>query len=814
MVRNQQQVRIIMTAIAAGLLTVALVLTPHVEITWAIVIAAGIYCLMQVWKQGRNWWSGRMSKVARRERLLRVLASLMGLFLTSGTALFLYAFQCVSVKAAFWFVNAEYLMRSIVCSLDLFMLDIDSNVLDQIGARPHLKGLISIQAVLSFSCTVSVLISLAYARVMAYYRLHRQTTVNDEHNHLYVFFGINEPSKLLARSIRKKEGSSAIILFVEKSPVDDNDRGGWDSIVGMFTHKAQTFSDVDELDAQITFTETLPSEVDKDKLTKTDILEETNLIVLRTLIQRLGGGVADAQLHVFFFSETEDENLRAMSVLAADDTINAVKEKIQQRFYCHARRNGLNRVIEDIAVKRSLDVRIIDSAHLAVELLKTNEIYHPVRLVSIDRENPTTVCSEFHSLIVGFDEAGQDAFRFLYEFGSFVDSKATPENDRRSPFYCTVVDTRIKELKGYFNAFAPEVMKKTVADGVTLAFKKTDCRSSAFYGLLDEKFCRTLNYVVIAVGSDELGMTCAIRMFNRIRQYRSDMSKLRIFVRSYNHEKEDFMQKIASHYNDGYNLDLRNSLKGDMKEGYQPIDIIIPFGQNEQIYSYDMIIEARLEEDGRRFQKGYATMRGESELWDERRRLLMGYCKKEKDAYGNKLIVEIPQDQRRLSLNDIRSLRRKEAQDIANALHAATKLYLLRQTKPDGFDWQDYIERYFDTDDTPRCKGELNHIHYPGLDREENMAVLNLARLEHLRWNASHEMLGYWKANKDLHSCDERTREHNCLRAWNELDCESLAVRQAEGWPADYKSFDFGVVDISILLYKDKLLKHTDDGTN
>ena len=102
----------------------------------------------------------------------------------------------------------------------------------------------------------------------------------------------------------------------------------------------------------------------------------------------------------------------------------------------------------------------------------------------------------------------------------------------------------------------------------------------------------------------------------------------------------------------------------------------------------------------------------------------------------------------------------------------------------------------------------------PGLDREENMAVLNLARLEHLRWNASHEMLGYRKGNKDLHSCDERTREHNCLRPWNELDCESLAVRQAEGWPADYKSYDFGVVDISILLYKDKLLKHTDDGTN
>ena len=159
-------------------------------------------------------------------------------------------------------------------------------------------------------------------------------------------------------------------------------------------------------------------------------------------------------------------------------------------------------------------------------------------------------------------------------------------------------------------------------------------------------------------------------------------------------------------------------------------------------------------------------------------------------------------------------MRRKEAQDIANALHAATKLYLLRQTKSEDFDWCDFIERYFDIDDTPRCKGELNHIYYPGLSEEENKTILNLARLEHLRWNASHEMLGYSQGGSDLHCCDERTRQHNCLRPWEELDSESLAVRQAEGWDADYKSFDFGVVDISVLLYKEKLLRHTDDGAN
>ena len=36
-------------------------------------------------------------------------------------------------------------------------------------------------------------------------------------------------------------------------------------------------------------------------------------------------------------------------------------------------------------------------------------------LVDIDDKNPTTVKSAFNSLIVGFDEVGRDALKFLYE---------------------------------------------------------------------------------------------------------------------------------------------------------------------------------------------------------------------------------------------------------------------------------------------------------------------------------------------------------------------------------------------------------------
>lgn len=807
--KNNSNINIYLaTTIIILVVVLCLILTPNIAISWGIITFAGLYCVLQVWKQTANWWQSRHNKIARRERLLRMLASIMGLFLVTGSILFLYAFQCESTDSnsdsgkEFLFVNAEYLMRSIVCSLDLFMLDIDSNVLDQICNHQYLKGLISIQAVLSFSCTVAMLISLVYARVKAYYKLHKQTAINNEQCHLYVFFDMNEQSRLLAKSIHEKEREQAVIVIVEESPVDDDDKGGWNSIVGMFTHREQTFMEADEFDARVTFTETRLCDVDKDKLTKTDILGEINLHMLRTLIKQLANNVNDAQLHIFFLSENEDENIRSMSILAQDETINANvgNKNIKQRFYCHARRNGLNRVVEDVAVKRGLEVRIVDSAHLAIEMLKINEKYHPVRLVDIDKDNPTTVKSAFESLIIGFDEAGQDAMRFLYEFGAFVDSTATPENEKRSPFHCTAIDSNMDNLQGVFRTFVPAVINQRNQDGTPLVtLRKCNFQSEDFFTSVLFPVCQTLNYIVIAVGDDEKGMLLAVRIFNYIRQQREDLSHFRIFVRSYQSDKADYMQKIASHYNEGYNKDC-----GD-KEFMKADEIIVLFGLKEDIYTYEMIVDEKLTNMGRRFQKYYAEMRGETEFWDDRRAVLLGTGKYEKDNFGNKTLVDVLREERKISIDDIRSLRRKESQDIANALHAKTKLYLLKQSMGFDFDWKHFCERYFIDENTPNSQGELDQITYPMLSQLENKAILNLARLEHLRWNASHEMLGYTKAPNGEHKCLERTRQHNCLRPWQELKKESEESSSPD-WKADYISFDYGVVDISLLLYKDKLL--------
>lgn len=764
----------------------AVLAVDSIAISWAIVALFLVYTAGMVCKSGKRYLRKYRSKVARHERFLLLLVSVMLFFLVTGTALHLWAFTCehedsIGEKEVFLFVNAEYLLRSLACSFMLFTGNIDSNVLDGIHGHQYIKGLISVQAILSFVCTVAVLLTLAYARLRAYFMLHRKTKIDQQHNHLYVFFGMNEPSRLLAESIKKHEGERAIVVFVENSQMDDDDQSGWNSIIGMFTHRRQTFTEADELDARITFTETSLSAIDHDIVESNaeyDIFEELNLLKLKELIGQLVESIDGRELHIFFLSESGDENIRALATLALDKTISHSKE--YTHFYCHARRNGLNRIVEDMAFKRGLNVKTIDSSYLAVELLKADEENHPVRFVDLDEQNPTTVKSEFNSLIIGFDEVGRDALKFLYEFGAFVDSKATVTNEQRSIFHCVAIDKRMAELEGQFVNFTPAVMTQKNNDkeqSPLVELKTCDCLARDFFEtILNKEFCEHLNYIVVAIGDDDLGMTIAIRILNHIRRVRPDLHLMRIFVRSYHSDKERMMQQIATYYNDGYNKGIKNPL-------YKNDAVIKLFGQSKEIYSYDMVVNEMLTKKGRKYQESYAHLRGESTLWDARRK----------------------KEQEKGTLDSMRSLRRKELQDLGNALHADTKVYLLKKAIGDDFDWEDFYNRYFDANGKPQYKGSLDKIKYTELTAKENAAILNLARLEHLRWNASHEMLGYTKAHAGLHSCDERTREHNCLRPWQELDDESRATQNSE-YPCDYKLFDFSVVDNSILLNKEKLL--------
>lgn len=724
---------------------------------------------------------------------LKLLATLMGFFLIFGTLLYFYVFYTIGHDAdlrrelqhSVQFSNAEYLFRSLICSLDLFMLDVDSNILDRLDRHAVLKGWLAVQAVLSFACTIAMLVGLVYSRLRAYYRLNYATRINDNKNHLYLFFGNNAPSELLIADIAKND-PKAVTVIIDVANIKDDDSDEWQGIVGLITHKQKVFNTAEKTGAHVTIASRQLDDIEKE-ITSRDDFDAFGYLGLSRIKQLIGrlSRTSEPQLHIFFMDEDEELNIRNIITLAKDTTIlSVVKNKdLKHRIYCHARYNGPNRVIEDVALKKHLDIRIVDSSHIAVELLKLDPDAHPVNAVEVCKDNPATVEQPLKALIVGFGEVGRDAFRFLYEFGAFV-SSGNP--DVRSPFECVIVDKKLNDIQGTFMSMMPGIFMQDGdrPENESIRFENIDYGSREFYSnvLLKEGFLESVNYIVISIGNNDEAIALAARIFTRIRKVREDVSNLRIFVRCTDNNKVEGIQKIADHYNFGYG------------EGEKNVPVIRIFGQPEKTYTYDLVVNDRLIEEAKRFHEEYNRLAGGGSSWDERHRELTE--------------TGTP------DIEKLRKLRRQESQDRANVLHAATKLIFFKRAMSrlhdascGGIDLYSFCLRYFNPDGSANVEGSKTGIRYPELTDRENEIILRLAQLEHLRWIAAHELAGY-VFNEEGDRCDERTMMHNCLCPWSRLDRQSEMV---EGWECDYKKFDFCVVDTTIALNQDSIIYHRND---
>lgn len=722
---------------------------------------------------GRYYRRYRCNKGAsKKERLLKVLACLMGFFFISGTVIYIFTFPKIGIDHRVQFNNAELIIRSMICSLDMFMLDVDSNILDRLDTHPLLKGLIISQAALSFICTVTLLISLIYSRAKAFYLLHRKTQITATKNHLYVFFGVNENSKLLAKDIHNRDYKS-VIVFIDNAVVKEDENDSWDNIVNLFTHRQKTFDIAEDSKALVAISSAQLCDVDEEWLESPspDIFAMIGLDRIRDFIRDLSRFPNESELHIFFLSDDEDNNIRCLFNLAKDSTLLSIatNKKVEHCIYCHARYNGPNKIVEDLAVRKHLIVDIVDSSHLAVELMKSSPKDQPIRTAWLSEQYPAMVKNPLNCLIVGFGEVGRDSFRFLYEFGTFMQIKDSKPCEAKP--YITAVDSKMKYIAGLFRVHKP-ALKFNNEDG-QLSLLNLDWHEEDFFSkCLLEKQCRNLNYIVLALGDDDQNILLATTIFQHIRRYRDDMSHLRIMVRCVKYEKLEMMRKVAAHYN-----------KGQGEDSYEVIRI---FGNPKEIYSYNTIVKDELKNRGKSYYYNYARLRGEEADWEKRMRNLTA------------IAVSISGEHGYPNLDNIRKLRRQESQDMANALHASTKTWLLRQALGKECDWKDFVSRIFDYDHTPDKKGSRAAIFYPGLSDKENDIMLHLAMLEHARWNSAHELLGY-VINNGSHKCEERTQLHNCLRPWEELDEESIKSSSPE-WTCDYKAYDFSVVDTSIYL--------------
>ena len=666
---------------------------------------------------------------------------------------------------------------AILHSLGMFLFESDVSA---IHAPFHdnwtYMGLFSVTHFLAAIISFAFVIRHFGFALAAWFRMFFMTRVKQEGN-LYVLWGMNDATYYLADSIKKfyqdRKDYRIVVVRTHNDHETDNSHNGMARLFSFLSLKNREFSRLQELRC---YTTSAFSSVATISGSVARLIRNTN-----------------GDVHLFFLSGDADNNIRLVGEIRHDNTLNSILGAETKTsaplmtqgvrsvaLYCRARYNSVHRVIENDFLKDHLFVNVVDTAHISIEMLKQNVDLQPVSYVKI--ENDATVSTPFHSLVVGFDEVGYDAVRFLYEFGAFVKTGSTADHVEQSDFHCDVVDKNMSELAGVFVANAPSVSvslsvddKKTDRNSL-VSLHQMDPKGVRFYQYLKE-WIKTLNYIVVAQADDEANISLAVRIFQFAVRYRKDMENFRILVRV-QHDADGHIHRIAEHYNRLWKAEMQSEEKKRLHQKYvsatekvlQPITI---FGEENSMFTYDYILSDTLKNLAKQFKAQYnksvSVMKNTKEQdkdWDEEYRDLMHLAEAYK-GYSP-------------TLSGIQRLRRIQRQDLENSLHMDTKIKLAkcalgeeqygvfsrhelsRKNETIVYNWKEYVQ--------PK----------PAVTRVLDV----LAQTEHLRWNASHEILGYRQFGEEGFQ-DEARMQHACIVPW-----EKLSER--------IKSYDYNVVDVSL----------------
>lgn len=689
-----------------------------------IVIFGAIALLIALWNLLLKWFKKNSNRRISRENKV---------FINSAVWVFLCG-------VAIYFIGYDYagtgenmvtlLLRSVLSSFEMFLSK--SNL---IGIADNCKGdevyMFFFAIIHTLALTISTLFAvLCFGKRIQYWcrgikwRFIGSSAVTN------VFWGFNERSFVLAHDIANKSTTKERFIFVdfplhEESPSKGQSFSG---ILGLFSYKIHALRQMSGLRNSIMMRSSLrPSSVQN---INTDFFDAMNIYRLKQILDK------SKEIRFFILTDDEDANLKAALNMLNHNVCGNKEFKI----YCSARKTKLNRLIEETKVEH---LKFIDDSRTSITQLKMDHDKgrHPIDYVNIDKERGV-VTSEFKALIVGFGTTGQDALRFLYEFSAF-----TGIDQKKSPVQLHVVDCNMDKLKG---GFYQEVPGMSMLEGKEIFLHNLNFNSMEFNQFLDANI-NELNYVIIATGNDDQNIEFASAIMDKAFSQRpATARRLKVFVRMYSEANRVKFDSVINVY-----------APFGKKENYLPLEF---FGDTKTLYTRDVIIDNRYEQQAREFYKAYCKATSSSDSWEDR-------AEKEKNNVGEKRIY------------GMRSLRRKEGQDKANCQHCYTKQRLLN------------LENRNEPLELPEWTDKESILDHEGATENHWLVCLyNVAICEHLRWNASHLMMGYVPMTPDVKkhidsTCDERTKQHTCIVDWNQLPCGT-------------QGYDYSVVKTTVQIAK------------
>ena len=706
----------------------------------------------------------------------------------------------------------------IVHTFEMFALQSDISTVNE----PFHQNLYYM-TIFSFSHLAAALVSLIFVikhfgyNVVAGTQMWLEAHRRKHYDQLFIFWGMNDATFSLAADMKKpgriKGSWKALIVKTADDRDKQSEKTGLDRLFNFLSLKNIELDQFKELGFLSCNAFSMLSKLETGD--GAGHADDTKILAKRLRLHSVARliGRTDRNVHIFMFGDDDKNNIKAAANLRRDQTVTefAQQDGHHVYIYCKARHDSVSRVVEDMHSDRGMDIRIVDPAYDSINFLKMTEAYHPIRFVDIDKEeNLGTVQSPFNALVVGFGWTGRDAVRFLYEYGAFVSDRSAKDDDVaqrtdslyqqegidrtvvRSPFCCHIVDPDVDKIKGIFKAHSPAMFNR--ANQSMLDFLAMDANSDVFFDRLKD-WCEGLNYVVVATGNDEQNITIAVRIFKYVSMYRKNLHHFCIFVHCHTRGEEQHLQHIADFYNEA------NAPKEKQHEPH-----IIVFGKTEQVYTYSHIVENVFEREGEEYNAEYCEVsgnKGKKDVWKSRHEFFL--------SQG--------------TLENYAKLRRQECQDTSNAYHAATKTFIMQEVANErGLPYVSLclsgerpapaFHRTVSGKNTP-VEGYLASDGNT-LTGKEELLMRNIARLEHLRWNASHEVLGYscydeapdcvrTALKKDVNKCNETYRLHNCLIPWQELDQASENAIDAEGdYYPDFKLFDYAVVTTTLRLHANR----------
>ena len=686
--------------------------------------------------------------------------------------------------------------RALISALGMFVFDTDFIEVSK-AYHHNIWYLIAFSLVhlLGILVTTHVVLRLLGERFLSSRRMSRILNKSNKRD-IFVFWGINEESIILAESIKEKydddkkkktEVKNIELLFVE-TPSEKELEIKEHSLSHFFNSSINGSSEKDRIEEQLKGTILYPKrrliDVEKElhknnnnelqkkeeesnlsnngkeifeklclsKLYKLicNVIEKEKVVVVEEEESNLSnnGKEISKKSGISFFFLSDDEQKNIQDTLIIQEIFKGKTPDDKLHLYCRSRDNYANRAIID--EKRLFVTKIIDDATLSINVLKemqNNMIpSHPINYVETDPMKGT-VKAPFTSLIIGFGTTGQDALRFIYEYGVFVKSPG-----ELSPFKCYVIDKEMKNIQGQFIREVPALDsdyikrakttnqikwsdKQLESMGESIIFLNYDWNSSGLKKRLTNDVLNELNYVVIATGNDKSNMTITAELYEYVKRNRKNgLDKFHIFVRVYNKENEKLMEAISEFYK---------------KNEHE--DIITVFGKQSDIYTYKNIIkDDEKENKAKEFFELYQKASNGNETWKDSDKA---------DTYADRL-----------------EKIHKKGQNFSNVLHMYTKLQLCRY----------YISR-----ELPNW--EAFPFKLEGIEEENEKDFLeclnNLSELEHIRWNAAHYMAGFIYDEKK----DFMIKTHKCLKPFNELDKDG-----------SIKRYDYATVITTIELNKRK----------